>query len=62
MMSFKKENPNPALKRTVLGDWAWAYPTMEFMIAKPKSTIKKITIDPSGLMADIKKDNNVYKQ
>ena len=62
MMSFKKENPNPALKRTVLGDWAWAYPTMEFMIAKPKSTIKKITIDPSGLMADIKKENNVYKQ
>ena len=62
MMSFKKENPNPALKRTVLGDWAWAYPTMEFMIAKPKSAIKKITIDPSGLMADIKKDNNVYKQ
>lgn len=62
MMSFKKENPNPALKRTVLGDWAWAYPTMEFMIAKPKSIIKKITIDPSGLMADIKKENNVYKQ
>ncbi|TDE00380.1 M1 family metallopeptidase [Flavobacterium sandaracinum] len=62
MMSFEKQNPNPAIKRTILGDWAWAYPTMEFMIAKPKSTIKKITIDPSGLMADIKKENNVYKQ
>jgi hypothetical protein len=24
--------------------------------------IKKITIDPSGLMADVKQENNVYKQ
>jgi uncharacterized cupredoxin-like copper-binding protein len=62
MMSFEKENPNPAVKRTVLSDWAWAYPTTEFSIAKPKNTIKKITIDPSGLMADVKPENNVYKQ
>ena len=61
MMNFEKDNPNPAIKRTVLGDWAWAFPTMEFMIAKPKSAIKKITIDPSGLMADIKKENNTYE-
>jgi hypothetical protein len=27
-----------------------------------KGTIKKITIDPSGLMADVKQENNVYKQ
>ena len=62
MMSFEKENPNPAVKRTVLNDWAWAFPTTEFSIAKPKNTIKKITIDPSGLMADVKPENNVYKQ
>ena len=62
MMSFEKENPNPAIKRTVLSDWAWAFPTKEFSIAKPKSAIKKITIDPSGLMADVKPENNVYKQ
>ncbi|SHF98217.1 Peptidase family M1 [Flavobacterium segetis] len=61
MMSFEKENPNPAIKRTVLSDWAWAFPTKEFSIAKPKSAIKKITIDPSGLMADVKQENNVYK-
>ena len=61
MMSFEKENPNPAVKRTVLSDWAWAFPTKEFSIAKPKSAIKKITIDPSGLMADVKQENNVYK-
>jgi hypothetical protein len=61
MMSFEKENPNPAIKRTVLNDWAWAYPTFEFNIAKSKASIKKITIDPSGLMADIKKENNTYE-
>ena len=62
MMSFEKENPTPSIKRTVLGDWTWAHPTTQFTIAKPKSSIKKITIDPSGLMADVKQDNNVYKK
>ncbi|MCK8140582.1 M1 family metallopeptidase [Flavobacterium sp. I-SCBP12n] len=62
MMNFEKENPTPAIKRTVLSDWAWAFPTKEFTIAKAKSSIKKITIDPSGLMADVKQENNVYKQ
>ncbi len=60
MMSFEKENPTPAIKRTVLNDWAWAYPTFEFSIAKPKASIKKITLDPSGLMADVKPENNVF--
>jgi hypothetical protein len=60
MMSFEKENPTPAVKRTVLNDWAWAYPTFEFSIAKPKASIKKITLDPSGLMADVKAENNSY--
>jgi aminopeptidase N len=60
MMSFEKENPNPELKRTVLKDWAWAYPNFEFSIAKNKSEIKKITIDDSEFMADINRDNNVF--
>ena len=61
MMSFEKENPNPEIERTVLGDWAWANPTYNFIISKPKSSIKKITIDQSGLMADVKKENNSYE-
>ena len=32
-----------------------------FEIAKAKTSIKKITIDPSSLMADVKRDNNVYE-
>lgn len=62
MMNFKKENPNPAITRTVLNDWTWTASTYDFTIAKAKGTIKKITIDPSGLMADVKQDNNVYKK
>ena len=61
MMSFEKENPNPAVKRTVLNDWAWAYPSFEFSVLKPKTSIKKITIDPSGLMADVKPENNSFE-
>lgn len=61
MMSFEKENPNPSVKRTVLNDWAWAASNYEFTIAKEKNSIKKITIDPSGLMADVKQANNVYE-
>ncbi len=60
MMSYEKENPTVATKRTTLADWAWAYPTYFFEIPKGKNLIKKITLDPSGLMADVKRDNNVF--
>jgi len=61
MMNFEKENPTPNIKRTVLKDWAWGNPKYFFEIDKSKTTIKKITIDQSGLMADVKRDNNVYE-
>ena len=61
MMSFEKENPTPEIKRTVLTDWTWAQPTYFFEIPKGKSSIKKITIDESGLMADVKRENNVFE-
>jgi hypothetical protein len=61
MMSFEKENPSPGIKRTVLSDWAWANPNYFFEVPKAKTSVKKITIDPSGLLADVKRDNNVYE-
>jgi hypothetical protein len=61
MMHFEKENPSPEIKRTVLQDWFWTNPKYQFNIAKPLTQIKSITIDPSGLMADIKPENNRYK-
>lgn len=61
MMNFIKPNPNPNQKRTVLEDWAWAQQNYSFTIDKNKTAIKKITIDPSGLMADVKPANNVFE-
>lgn len=61
MMRFQKENPTPAIKRTTLSDWAWGNPDYFFEIPRAKTDIKSITIDPSGLMADIKQSDNVYK-
>ena len=61
MMNFIKPNPNPNIERTVLDDWAWAQSNYSFTIDKNKTAIKKITIDPSGLMADVKAANNVYE-
>ena len=42
---------------TVLEDWAWAMPTYSFNVAK---SVKSVKIDKSGLMADVKLDNNTY--
>lgn len=60
MMFFEKANPYPQMKRTVLNDWAWAYPTYELTIDKNKSAIKSIAIDPSGLMADVRPVDNLF--
>jgi len=50
---------NKPTEATILNDWAWAYPSFEFSIEKPKSTIKSVIIDPKGFMADINKENNI---
>lgn len=41
--------------------WAWAYP--EYTLDIPiKTGIKEVEIDPSQLMADVVRENNVYKK
>lgn len=62
LLRFEKENPYKGIKRTVLKGWDWAYPTYFFEIPKSKSTIKAIVIDPSGLMADVNRDNNTFEK
>ncbi|MCO6174711.1 M1 family metallopeptidase [Flavobacterium sp. NRK F10] len=61
LMRWEKENPY-SIERTVLKGWDWAFPTFSFEIPKSKSDIKAIVIDPSGLMADVNLDNNVYEK
>jgi hypothetical protein len=36
-------------------DWAWSYPTYSLATSK---TIKSVTIDPNGFMADVNRENN----
>jgi hypothetical protein len=61
MMRGEKENPYAGIDRTVIEDWPWAYPTYDFVINKPMSSIKAIVIDPSLLMADVDLENNVWQ-
>jgi aminopeptidase N len=61
MMRWEKPAKGTSSK-TIAEDWAWAYPTYDLTINKPKAEISKIVIDESGLMADIDRENNVYNQ
>lgn len=61
MMRGEKENPYPSLNRTVLPDWPWAFPTYDFTIDRPVNEVRAIVLDPSQLMADINRENNVYQ-
>ena len=53
-MNFK------GLKRTLVKDWAWAYPTYSLEIDNGKE-ILTIEIDGSQTMADVNRENNVFK-
>lgn len=45
-------------KATLLKDWTWAHPTYTFQVIKE---IKSVEIDPSLLMADVDRSNNMFK-
>ncbi|MEM6720342.1 MAG: M1 family metallopeptidase [Bacteroidota bacterium] len=53
---MRGEKPTTA---TLKADWAWAYPTYTLETNK---AIQSVEIDPSGLMADVNKENNVAQQ
>ncbi|MBT8271013.1 MAG: hypothetical protein KJO25_03095, partial [Bacteroidia bacterium] len=57
---MRGEKPADQKIRTILADWAWAYPEYEFTLERPVENIRKITIDPENLMADINKANNSF--
>ena len=48
------------MKRTILEDWQWVFPTYTMEIPAAVSSIKSIIIDPSERMADIERSNNVF--
>ena len=61
MMRAEKANPYEGIERQLLDDWPWVYPEYSFVIEKDKAEIKTIYVDPSGLMADTNRENNVFK-
>ncbi len=52
LQMMRGEKPTSA---TIIKDWAWAYPEYSFKVPKE---VKSVIIDPSGLMADVNKNNN----
>lgn len=56
MMRWTKPNA-----KNVQENWPWAYPTYTLSVPT-KSGVKKVEIDPSKLMADVKRDNNVLEK
>lgn len=61
MMWGEKPNPFTDLKRTVLEDWPWAFPTYTFEIKNSKK-VKNMMIDASQRMADINPENNMWER
>lgn len=54
------QKPAEGVQRTVLPDWAWAYPEYAFDIESDK-TVQKVVIDTSERMADVNRENNVFE-
>jgi hypothetical protein len=44
---------------TVMKDWSWVAPDYQVEITKSAMDIESVTIDPSGYMADVNRENNV---
>ena len=59
ILLINKENEY-LIERTVHKDWVWANPKYDLILDKQKDAIKTIILDPSGLMADIDKNDNFY--
>lgn len=54
MMYWQKPNAG-----TIEQDWPWTNPTYSFRLKTDKK-VKKVEIDPSQMMADVDRENNVY--
>jgi len=59
MMRGEKPINFKGVKRTLLKDWAWAYPTYSLEITNGKQ-IESIEIDKSQTLADINRENNIF--
>jgi aminopeptidase N len=61
MMRGTKDNPYPGMAWEVRPDWPWAQPVYSLELDVPKEQIQAVLIDPSGLMADVDSENNLWQ-
>ncbi|MCB0398941.1 MAG: M1 family metallopeptidase [Winogradskyella sp.] len=54
LQMMRGEKPTSA---TIIDDWAWAIPSYSF---NTKKTVKSVEIDASQMMADVKRENNIF--
>ncbi|MGF1670508.1 MAG: M1 family metallopeptidase [Balneolaceae bacterium] len=59
IMWGEKENEYD-IRRTILDDWPWVFPTYKFEIPRPHDEIQRIEIDPTNRMADVNPQNKIY--
>ncbi len=60
MMRGEKNDEGMADTYTVLEDWPWTNPHREIILPYKMEKIVSIVLDPSGRMADVDLNNNVY--
>ncbi len=61
IMRGDKPHTDQNIKRIMQPNWAWVMPSYTFTIDAPKASIKSIEIDPSQLMADVNRENNLVE-
>jgi hypothetical protein len=58
---MRGEKPAEGKKWSVESDWAWTHPTYELIVPIKMDKIKTVMIDPSGRLADVELNNNIWK-
>ncbi len=62
LMRGEKPAEKKHAETKVMEDWAWVYPAYQFEITTSLGDIESIEIDPSQLMADVDRSNNLFPQ
>ncbi|MEL6867578.1 MAG: M1 family peptidase, partial [Bacteroidota bacterium] len=61
IMRGEKEAETKEMDYKVAEDWPWTHPNYELVIPVRYKKIAKVEIDPTGRMADLGKENNVFE-
>lgn len=61
LMRGEKKPDFPADEWFVFDDWAWTHPAFSIRLPYDINEIESIEIDPSGRMADVRPDNNIFR-